>query len=50
MRDLEDGPQHLVLLFALVACVLGVFELVLELEEGVFDIVEAFGWRLPVLR
>lgn len=43
MGDLEDGPQHLVLLLALVARVLGVFEPVLELEEGVFDVVEAVG-------
>ena len=43
VRDLEDGPQHLVLLLALVARVLGVFEAVLEFEEGVFDVVEAVG-------
>ena len=32
MRDLEDWPQHFMLLLALVAGVLGVFELVLELQ------------------
>lgn len=37
MGDLEDGPETLVLFLALVTCVLGVFELVLEFKEGVFD-------------
>lgn len=37
MGDLEDGPETLVLLLALVTRVLGVFELVLEFKEGVFD-------------
>ncbi len=48
MRDLEDGPQHLVLLFALVTRILGVLELVLEFEEGVFDVFEAVWWRFAV--
>lgn len=38
MRDLKDRPEHLVLLLAFVACILGVFELVLEFEEGIFDL------------
>ena len=44
MGDLEDRPQHLVLLLALVRGVLGVFHLVGELEQRVFDVVEAL-WR-----
>jgi hypothetical protein len=50
MGDLEDRPQHLVLLLALVRGVLGVFHLVGELEEGVFDVVEALWRRLAVAR
>ena len=41
MGDLEDGPETLVLFLALVAGVLGVFELVLEFEEGVFDAISS---------
>jgi hypothetical protein len=37
MRNLEDRPQHLVLLLPLVTGVLSVLELVLEFEEGIFD-------------
>ena len=37
MGDLEDGPERFVLLFAFVAGIFGIFELVLEFEEGVFD-------------
>jgi len=44
MRDLEYGPQHLVLLLALVACILGVLELILKLQESVLDVVESL-WR-----
>lgn len=43
MGNLEDGPEGLVALFALVGGVLGVFHLVAEFEEGVFDVVEAGG-------
>lgn len=50
VRDLKDRPQHLVLLLALVRGVLGVLHLVAELEEGVFDVVEALGRRLAVFR
>lgn len=32
MADLEDGPEHLVLLLALVRCILGVLHLVGELQ------------------
>ena len=39
MGDLEDRPETLVLLLAFMASVLGVFELVLEFQEGVFDAV-----------
>lgn len=48
MGDLEYGPHHFVLLFAFVRCVFGVFHLVLELEEGVFDVFEAVWRRLLV--
>ena len=44
MCNLKHRPQHLMLLLPFVARVLGVFEFVLEFEEGVFDVVEAFGW------
>lgn len=50
MGDLEDRPQHLMLLLALVRSVLGVLHLVRELEQGVFDVVEAIGRRLAVTR
>merc|ERR1711981_32482 len=50
VRNLEDGPLHLVLLLAFVTRVLGVFHLVGELEEGVFDVVETVRRRLAVLR
>ena len=49
MCDLEDGPQHLVLLLALVARVLGILHLVAEFEEGVFEVLEAVGWWFTVL-
>jgi hypothetical protein len=48
MGDLEDRPQHLVLLLALVRRILGVFHLVGELEQGVFNVVEALWRRLTV--
>jgi hypothetical protein len=48
MGDLEDRPQHLVLLLALVRGVLGVLHLVGEFEKGVFDVVEALWRRLTV--
>jgi hypothetical protein len=49
MRDLEDGPQHLVLLLAFVTRIFGVLEFVLEFEQGVFDVLKAIRWRLAVL-
>ena len=42
--DLDDGPQGLVALLALVAGGLGVFHLVGEFEERVFEVGEAWGW------
>jgi hypothetical protein len=50
MGDLEDRPQHLMLLLALVRGVLGVLHLVGELEQSVLDVVEAIGRRLAVTR
>lgn len=49
MSDLEDGPENFVFLFAFVAGGLGVFHFVFEFEKGVFDVFEAFWWRLAVL-
>ena len=39
MRDLEYGPEHLMLLSALVTRVFGVFEFVLKFEERVYELV-----------
>jgi hypothetical protein len=47
VRDLENGPCHFVLFLALVRRVLGIFHLVRELEECVFQVFEAFG-RAPL--
>lgn len=50
MRDLKNRPQHLMPLFTLVRCVLGVLHLVAELQQSIFKIVEAVGWRFAVAR
>ena len=50
MTDLEDRPQHLMLLLAVVGCVFGIFHLVAEFEERVFDVVEAWGWCFAIAR
>lgn len=49
MGDLKDGPEHLVLLPAFMAGVLGVLHLVLELEKRVFNVFEAIWRWLAVL-
>lgn len=49
MGDLKDRPEHLVLLLAFVAGVLGIFHLVLKLEQRVFNVLEAIRRRLAVL-
>jgi len=49
MRDLKNGPDGFVALLAVVGGGFGVFHLVGEFEEGVFDVVEAVGWGLAVL-
>lgn len=49
MSDLEDRPSHFVLLLALMTGIFGIFHLVLELEQSVFDIFEAIWRRLSVL-
>lgn len=41
MAYLKNRPQHLVFLLALMRCILGVFHLVVEFEEGIFYVVEA---------
>ncbi len=48
MRDLKDRPKHLMLLLPFVAGIFRIFQLVLELEKCVFDIVEALRWRLAI--
>lgn len=48
MTDLENRPQYFMPLLALVRSVLGVFHLVGEFEQGVFDVVKAVWWRLAV--
>jgi len=51
VRDLEDGPQSLVFLFAVCAGVLGVAHLVAVGEECVFYVVEAGrGWLFAFSR
>lgn len=49
MCDLEDRPHGFLPPLALVRRVLGVFHLVLELEERVLDVVEAVGWGFLAL-
>ena len=49
MCDLKDWPERFVLLFAFVAGVLGILHLVLELEQSIFDILEAIWRWLAVL-
>jgi hypothetical protein len=48
VRDLHDGPEGFVFLLAFVGGGLRVFHFVGEFQEGVFDVVEAFGWGLAV--
>lgn len=50
MTDLKYRPQHLVPFLPFVRRVLGVFHLVAEFEERVFDVVEAGGWGFAVSR
>lgn len=50
MGDLKDGPENFMTLFAFVCGVLGVFHLVAEFQEGVFDVVEAVRWGFAVAR
>lgn len=48
MRYLEDGPHALISLLPFMRLVGGVFHLVLEFEEGVFDVFEAVWWGFAV--
>jgi hypothetical protein len=50
MSDLKDRPEHLVPLLSFVRRIFGVFHLVCELEERVFDVVEAVWWGFAVSR
>lgn len=49
VRDLEDRPEHLMLLLAFVARVFGILEFVLEFEESIFDVLETVGRGFAVL-
>lgn len=45
MANLENGPEHLVLLLALMRCIFGIFHFIAEFQECVFDVIEAcWGW------
>lgn len=50
MTDLEDRPENFLAFLPLVRGVLGVLHLVAELQESVFEIVEAVWWRLSIFR
>ena len=50
MTDLKNWPQNLVPLLALVRRVLCVLHLIAELEQSVFQIVEAIRRRFPIAR
>lgn len=45
MANLENGPEHLVFLLALMRCIFGILHLIAEFQERVFDVIEAcWGW------
>lgn len=45
MANLENGPEHLMFLLALMRCIFGVLHFIAEFQEGVFDVIEAcWGW------
>jgi len=48
MSNLEDRPDHFMLLLALMRRIFGVLHLVLELQKGIFDVFEAVWRRLLV--
>jgi len=50
VADLKNWPEHFVPLLAFMRSVLGIFHLVAELEEDVFDIFESGWWRFAVAR
>ena len=50
MTDLEDGPEHLISLLALMRGILRIFHFVAKLEQGILDVVKAIGWRFAVAR
>lgn len=50
MTNLKNGPQDLVSLLALMRGVLGVLHLVAELEQRIFQVVEAVWRRFTVAR
>jgi len=46
MTYLKDGPHNFMALLALVCGIFGVFHLVAEFEERVFDVVKTGWWGL----
>lgn len=50
MTDLEYGPEDFVFLLSFVGGVFGIFHLIAELEQGIFEIVKASGRRLAIAR
>lgn len=46
MSDLENGPQNLMPLLALMRRILSILHLVAEFEERIFKIVKSIGWWL----
>jgi len=48
VADLEDGPENFVFLLSLMRSILGIFHLIAELEQSIFDIVEAGRRRFAI--
>lgn len=50
VTDLEYGPEDFVFLLSFMGGVLGIFHLIAELKQGIFEIVEASWGRLAIAR
>ena len=50
VTDLEYGPEDFVFLLSFMGGVLGIFHLIAELKQGIFEIVEASRGRLAIAR
>jgi hypothetical protein len=48
VANLEDGPEHFVSLLSIMRSVLSILHLIAELEQGVFNIVEAGRRRFAI--